>query len=132
MNFCEIRTSSKKDNFSFFFLRLLCSKPYSACKTTLWVFFSKLGTKTINNMEVTLYGNLKQNYWKRVFSVFYVEKRYIGRKPTIMKKKNNITKNMYFSVFLIKLSIKTLKNYAKKSMFCKRKDITRNVYYECF
>ncbi len=28
---------------------------------------SILGTKTINNMKVTLYGNPKQNCWKRVF-----------------------------------------------------------------
>ncbi len=33
-----------------------------------------LGTKTINNMKVTLYGNPKQNYWKRVFYKIYVEK----------------------------------------------------------
>ncbi len=36
---------------------------------------SMLGTKTINNKELTLCGNPKENYWKRVFSVFYVEKR---------------------------------------------------------
>ncbi len=28
---------------------------------------SMLGTKMLNNMKVTLYGNPKQNYWKRVF-----------------------------------------------------------------
>ncbi len=33
-----------------------------------------LGTKPINNIEVSEYVNPKQNYWKRVFSVFHVEK----------------------------------------------------------
>ncbi len=37
--------------------------------------FSMLGTKMINNNELTQYVNPKQNYLKRVFSVFYVEKR---------------------------------------------------------
>ncbi len=37
--------------------------------------FIMLGTKTINNKELTLCGNSKENYRKRVFSAFYVEKR---------------------------------------------------------
>ncbi len=49
-------------------------------------FLSILDIKTINNMEALLYGNPKQNYCKRVFSVFYVEKRYKGCKPTNIKK----------------------------------------------
>ncbi len=42
------------------------------------VFFCMLGTKTINNLEVHLYGNPKQNYQKRVFfSVLHAKEPYI-------------------------------------------------------
>ncbi len=36
-------------------------------KPVFLVFFSMLVTKTINNIEVILCGNPKQNYFKRVF-----------------------------------------------------------------
>ncbi len=59
-----------------------------------------LGTKTINNMEVTLYGNLKQNYWKRVFSVFYVKnaKKKDGNRP-IWRNKITLPKSYILSIF---------------------------------
>ncbi len=44
-------------------------------KPVFLVFLSMLVTKTINNIEVILCGNPKQNYFKRVFFVFYLEKR---------------------------------------------------------
>ncbi len=70
-------------------------------KTVLWVFFSILGTNTINNMEVNLYGNPKQNYWKRVFSVFYVENAKKNANQAKWRNRITLPKRYILSVFEI-------------------------------
>ncbi len=70
-------------------------------KTVLWVFFSMLGTNTIKPKEVNLYGNPKQNYWKRVFSVFYVENAKTDANQPKWRNRITLPKRYILSVFEI-------------------------------
>ncbi len=100
----------KKVNYCFFFVvmyqTLKCMqshlygeiKPF-ARKLAYECFFSMLGTNKIKPKEVNLYGNPKQYYWKRVFSVFYVENA--KKNANQQKWRNRITlpKRYNLSVF---------------------------------
>ncbi len=81
-----------------------------------WVFFRVLGTKTIDNMKVTLYGNPKQNYWKRVFSVFYVENAKTDANQPKWSYRITLPKNKCFWVVFFLLPIKKLK-YMQRSLY---------------
>ncbi len=83
-------------------------------------------------MEFTLYGKTKQNYLKRVFSVFYVEKHLIGCKQTNIKKKLTLQKRYILSALEL-VTYKKRENGCKTLGIRKHKDIKKtciiNVLY---
>ncbi len=85
-------------------------------------------------MEVTQYGNPKQNYWKRVFSLFYVKKtKKNGWKPTNFQEIEKYYQKGIFWVFMSLLpKKKTRENWCKALYIEKESDIARKVYNECF
>ncbi len=82
-------------------------------------------------MAVTLYGNPKQNYWKRVFSVFYVKNAKTDGNKQIWRNRITLPKIYILSVFE-PVTYKKRENGCKPLYIGKQKDITRNIYNECF
>ncbi len=95
--------------------------------------FQHIGTKTINNMAVTLYGNPKQNYWKHVFSVFYVKNAKTDANRPIWRNRKTLPKRYILSIFELVTNKKKKREYRCKALYIrKQKHITRNVYNEYF
>ncbi len=90
-----------------------------------------LGTKTINNIEVSQYVNPKENYWKRVFSLFYVENTEADANQPVWRNRITLPKRYILSVFEL-VTYKKCKNGCKAFYIRTQKDFTRNVNNECF
>ncbi len=76
--------------------------------------------------------NPNQSYWKRVFSVFYVEKNAkTNAKQPISRNRKTLLKRYILSVFEL-ITYKKRENWCKALYIGKQKDIARKVYNECF
>ncbi len=100
-------------------------RPYQ--KSVFWVFFSMLGTKTINNKELTLYGKAKQNYWKRV-SVLRKKNAKTDANQPISRSRKTLPKRYILSVFELVTYKKKRENWCKALYIEKERDIARKVY----
>ncbi len=117
-----------------------------------------LGTKTINNMEILLYGNpkkklLKITLWERyilcVFELVSYKKHENGWKAFYIEKQKDITRNVYNESFIISQETQCIKrknswiwrsfldkkkcwNWRITLVIEKQNNLTKRVYFECF